>query len=270
MTELRYCLNSSTIKPVPILQKIAVAADAGYSAIELWHDDIDAHLAEGGTLAEIRQAVEDHGLAVPTTIMLKGWLEADGPQLDAGLEECKRRLHQAVEVGAVYAVAGPPHGKVDLALAGRRYAELLQIGRSFGVLPAMEYLGFAQDVNTIEAAMEIMTRSEDNDATIVLDPFHCFRGGGSLETIAELRGSQIAISHFNDAPAQPPREQQRDPDRVMPGEGKVDLKRYVELLRGTGFEGWVSLELFRKDLWERDPREVARIGLEKMRAVVEG
>ena len=40
-----YCLNSSTIRPAPILKKIEVAAQAGYSAIELWHDDIDAHVA---------------------------------------------------------------------------------------------------------------------------------------------------------------------------------------------------------------------------------
>jgi 2-keto-myo-inositol isomerase len=36
-----------------------------------------------------------------------------------------------------------------------------------------------------------------------------------------------------------------------------------------GYQGWLSLELFREDLWKRDPLEVARIGLEKMRAVVE-
>jgi sugar phosphate isomerase/epimerase len=41
------------------------------------------------------------------------------------------------------------------------------------------------------------------------------------------------------------------------------------LLAQIGFHGWLSLELFREDLWARDPLEVAQTGLEKMRAVVE-
>jgi hypothetical protein len=32
----------------------------------------------------------------------------------------------------------------------------------------------------------------------------------------------------------------------------------------------LSLELFREDLWSRDPAEVAREGLLKMREIVEG
>ena len=56
----------------------------------------------------------------------------------------------------------------------------------------------------------------------------------------------------------------------MPGDGIFDLKRYVEVLAQIGYQGFLSLELFREDLWQRDPREVARLGLEKMKAVVEG
>ena len=270
MSDFLYCLNSSTIKPTPILDKIAVAAEAGYAAIELWHDDIDAHLARGGRLTDIRKAVDDHGLRVPTTIMLKGWFDTTGEEHAVALDECKRRMEQSVAVGAKYAIGGPPLGAADHELGGRNYRELLEVGISMGVLPAMEYLGFADGINTIEDALDIMNRSGHDAATIVLDPFHCFRGGGSIETIGQLTADRIAISHFNDSPAEPPRATLRDPDRVMPGEGIVDLKRYVELLRQVGYRSWISLELFREDLWARDPREVAKIGLEKMRAVCEG
>jgi sugar phosphate isomerase/epimerase len=56
----------------------------------------------------------------------------------------------------------------------------------------------------------------------------------------------------------------------MPGEGVFDLRRYLALLNQIGYRRWLSLELFREDLWAQDPKEVARIGLDKMRAVVEG
>ena len=70
----RYALNASTIRPTPILEKISIAGRAGYGAIELWHDEIDDHLAHGGTLADLQSALADQNLAVPTTIYLEAGL----------------------------------------------------------------------------------------------------------------------------------------------------------------------------------------------------
>ena len=92
MARFRYCLNASTIMTTPILRQIAVAEEAGYGAIELWHDHIDQHLKAGGTLTEIRRAVDDAGLAVPTTIYLAGWFQPAGVEHTKALDEVKRRL----------------------------------------------------------------------------------------------------------------------------------------------------------------------------------
>lgn len=265
----RYALNSSTIRPVPILEKIAVAADTGYEGIELWHDDIDAHIAAGGTIDDIRRALQTAGLAVPTSIYVKDWFDTTGEKHQAALAECRRRFEQAAAVGAPHVIAGPPGGAADPQLGARNYHELLEIGEEYGVRPAMEFLGFVDQYNTIESALEVMQLSGDPQATIVIDPFHIFRGGGSLESLARLRPEHIAVSHFNDTPAHPPREQQHDRDRVQPGDGHLDLHRYVQLLRKIGYYGWLSLELFNEDLWKQDPRQVARDGLQKMRAIAE-
>ena len=80
MPDVSFGLNSSTIRPAKILDKIRITGSVGYTAIELWHDDIDARLGRSGTLREIRQAVRDHGLIVPTTIHLKGWYETTGAE----------------------------------------------------------------------------------------------------------------------------------------------------------------------------------------------
>ena len=269
MGKFRYSLNSVTIKPTPLLDKIRIAAEAGYEAIELWHDEIDLFLASGGSLPELRKAVDDSGLTVPSTVMLKGWCEPAGDAHRQGMDECKRRLEQAAAVGAIHSIAGPPIGPVDDRLASQRYGELLDLGLSMGVRPAMEYLGFAEDVNSMADALRIVEGSGHAEGTIVLDPFHDFRGGGGCEDIARLRASQIAVCHFDDAPAEPAAAEQRDADRVMPGDGIIDLRRFVTLLNEVGYDRWISLELFRPDLWERDPEEVARLGLEKMVAVCE-
>ena len=54
----------------------------------------------------------------------------------------------------------------------------------------------------------------------------------------------------------------------MPGTGSFPLRRYCDLLRSVGYCGWLSLELFRPDLWARNPFEVAREGRTNMQAIV--
>jgi len=269
MSAFGCCLNASTIRGTPIARQIEVAALAGYGAIELWFADLDEHLAAGGTLAELRRMLDDRALAVPTLIYLGGWFEATDEEWPRIKEQCGRRLAQAAELGAPHVIAGSPLGRADVALGARRYRELLELGKAAGALPAMEFLGFVDQLNTIESALEVVESATHPAGTIVLDPFHIFRGGGSIEAIARLRAEQIAVAHFNDTPATPSRLDQHDADRVWPGDGHLDLRRYLALLRQIGYRGWLSLELFREDLWARDPLEVARTGLEKIRGLEE-
>jgi 2-keto-myo-inositol isomerase len=269
MARFRYCLNASTIRTTPVLRQIEVTREAGYEAIELWHDHLDEHLRAGGTLADVRKALDDNGVVAPTTIYLAGWFQPAGEEHVKALDEIRRRLEQSAAVGAKFAIAGPPPGKADRALGARHYAELLELGKSFGVKPAFEYLGFVDEINTIDDAIDIIQRSGHPDATVVVDPFHCWRGGGPVASLSKLNGNQIAISHFNDSPAVPAASLQEDSDRVMPGDGVVDLKFYCAQLASTGYNGYLSLELFREDLWAKDALEVAKLGIEKMRPFVE-
>ncbi len=61
---------------------------------------------------------------------------------------------------------------------------------------------------------------------------------------------------------------QTDPNRVLPGDGPIDLAGEIAILREIGYEGTVSLELFNPGLWEKDPAEVLRTGIERMRELL--
>ncbi len=268
MTRFRYCLNTSTIRSTPLLDKIRVAGETGYAAIELWHDDIDEYLERGGSLPELRRELEQQNLELATTIYLRRWFDSHGDDFTQAWRECRRRMEVAAELGAHYVIASPPAGPADYDLGAERYRQLLELGDALGVWPIMEFLGFVEDLNTIEKALVVLEKCGHPRATTVLDPFHISRGGGPLASLAKLKREQIAISHFNDIPASPDPATQQDSDRVFPGDGTFDLATYLRLLSQTGYNRWLSLELFRGDLWEQDPREVARVGLEKMQAVV--
>ena len=105
---VQYALNTSTIRPASLMEKIRIAGQTGYQGIELWNDDLTAHEQQGGSCADVRQALADYGLAVPTVIAVHGWLGAEGAARAQALEEVRRRMAQAVAVGAEFIVASPP------------------------------------------------------------------------------------------------------------------------------------------------------------------
>ena len=92
MSRFRYCLNASTIRTTPVLRQIEVTRQAGYEAIELWHDHLDEHLRAGGTLAEVRKALDDNGVVAPTTIYLAGWFQPAGEEHVKALDEVRHLL----------------------------------------------------------------------------------------------------------------------------------------------------------------------------------
>jgi sugar phosphate isomerase/epimerase len=51
----------------------------------------------------------------------------------------------------------------------------------------------------------------------------------------------------------------------MIGDGVIDLRTEMAILREKGYDRWLSLELFNAEWWAKDPMETARVGLERMR-----
>ena len=78
----------------------------------------------------------------------------------------------------------------------------------------------------------------------------------------------IAMVHMNDYPAEPCREKITDADRIMPGAGVVDWAVVKGALANVEYDGCLSLELFNKELWQQDPKQVAINGLAAMKRVM--
>lgn len=262
------CLNTSTIKTRPLPEKIEVTARAGFDGIELWCQDVETYLEDGGSLSRLRAMLSHAGLAVPSMIALQAWAHLSPEEWRAFLPVARRRLRLASELGCPRLVASPSRPVCPIEQTAERYADLLRLGRSIGTLPVMEFLGFTEQVKDLPTVLEVVARSNDPQATIVLDPFHIFRGGGSFRDVLLVPGHRVGICHFNDAVGTPPREQQTDADRVMPGEGALPLVDLLHQLVAVGYTGPISLELFRPDLWDQDPLSVAREGIRSMRAVL--
>jgi 2-keto-myo-inositol isomerase len=261
----RLCLNTSTIKPQPILEKIRLTAEAGFDGVELWINDVYEFVGQGGEVSQIERALTDYGLFVPSMIAMRQWAEQEGREYELALEECKRRMELAQRLGATYIVATPPREPCDFGQIAAHYKDLLVMGREIGITPIFEYISFFNSTSSLTHAWDIVQQADDPDACIILDAFHSWNTNSTLEELKQIPGDKIGHYHIDDAHPDMPATTQTDPNRVMIGDGPIDLAAEIQVLREIGYEGSISLELFNAELWEKDPAEVLRTGIERLR-----
>lgn len=269
-----YALNTSTIcgcGDLLLEDKIRITAEAGYDGIEPWVKELDKYVEMGGALEQLACIIRDFGLK---PVNLIGFFEWDSPEIairKRGLEEAERCFIMAQKLGCPY-IAAPPfgtfkHSGLNLMDIANRYADLLKLGRKYGVIPVLEFWGIAKTLGTLGDAMFIAAESGCSDACILADIFHMYKGSGHFNGLEYINSQKIAILHVNDYTADLTREVITDSDRVYPGDG---IAPYADILDSLGedFTGVISVELFNETYWHDDALVVAKTGLTKMQELV--
>jgi 2-keto-myo-inositol isomerase len=268
------CLNTATIRgqKLGIVREIEVAATAGYQGIEPWVEAIEKYQKEGGSLPDLKRRIADLGLIVPSAIGFPQWIVDDDAKRAQGLERAKLEMDLVAQIGGKR-VAAPPAGatdlpRLDLAKATERYRALLDAGDSIGVVPQLELWGFSKNLNRLGECAGVAIETGHPKACVVADIYHLYRGGSDFAGLRLLSRNALQVFHMNDYPAAPPREKIDDSFRVYPGDGVAPVTEILRDLHGNGGQTVLSLELFNRKYWEMDALEVARAGLEKMKAAV--
>ncbi len=271
----RYCLNTSTIRgqKLGIEKEIDVAAEAGYSAIEPWISSLQEYTRSGGNLRDLRKRIEDHGLTVESAISFPRWIVDDDTVRAEAVEQVKREMDLLVQIGGKR-IAAPPAGatgepQLDLLRAAERYRTLLEVGEQTGIVPQVEVWGSSRNLHRLGQSMFVVIESGHPQACLLPDVYHIYKGGSDFNGLKTISSPTIQVFHLNDYPADPPRETIRDGDRVMPGDGIAPLTQILRMLLANGSQAVLSLELFSRVYWEKEPLEVARTGLAKMKAAVQ-
>ncbi|MCZ6795810.1 MAG: sugar phosphate isomerase/epimerase [Planctomycetota bacterium] len=271
---LEICLNTSTLRghDLGIEELVDIAAEAGYRGIEPWLSELDRYEEGGGVLEDLGRRIRDLGLEVPSAIDFPEWLVDDDARRGQGLEYARRSMERLARLGCGRIAAAPKSvdEPVDLLVAAERYRQLLEIGEEIGVLPVVEFWGGSPAVWRLEQAAAIALAADHPHATVLVDVYHLYKGGSALQALGHLQGDFVGLVHWNDYPADPPRERIDDADRVFPGDGVAPLWTVASLLGRIDYRGMLSLELFHPEYYRRPPREVAREGLRKSKAVLEG
>ena len=261
---MKLALNGATTMRADLDEDIRAAGAAGFDCLEIWAAKLRRYLSGGGTTDTLRAALAAHGLEPYSINSIEHVTFRDDARHAQLLAECEELCRIADEIGCPYIVVVPsplPEGKTRddvIDESSRVLKELSGIAERHGVGLAFEFLGQPDcSVPTLELADEIVRRVKRENVGLVIDSFHFYAGGSTVESIDALDPARLFIFHINDA-EDLPREQLEDRHRLLPGLGILPLAEIVAALRRIGYDRVASVEIFRPEYWERDPTELAR------------
>lgn len=243
-------------------------------------DDLDAYRAAGAdgigiwemklqddSLDRFRASGLEAAAAIPAVPSILPLPLIEGPNDPGERVEAIRagiRRLAPFEPDCVLFLTGPGDDRATIVEGIRAIAEE---GRACGVRVVLEpiqreFAEYWTIVSSLDEAADLVDEA-GADAGLMYDAWHLWRE--PVEQIARHR-DRIHGVHVADW---------RDPtrntnDRVLPGDGIVD---YVPILDALRWDGLFDLEIFSDpelpdSLWKDDPRELARRGIERLRAVV--
>lgn len=259
----RLSLNQATIKYADLDQAIAATTGAGIPAIGLWREPV----AELG-LARVVQSVKDSGLRVSSLCRGGFFTAPPGPVRDAALDDNRRALDEAAALGApalVLVAGGLPDGSRDLVGARGRVADALEAliphAAQTGVALAIEPLHpmYAADravVSTLGQALDLAAPFPAEHVQVVVDAFHIW-WDPELEPAIARAGRERRIASYQTCDFVTPIAPDALLSRGIPGDGHIDFEYLTGLVRDAGYEGDVEVEVFRQDVWDAPPTEVA-------------
>jgi sugar phosphate isomerase/epimerase len=155
----------------------------------------------------------------------------------------------------------------------QRFTESARVLADSGVRLGLEFLGpvqfrklFPQEFIWRMPEMLEFAKECGPNVGLLLDAWHWHHAGATVNDIIAAGRDRVVHVHFDDAPNLPP-DQIRDNERLMPGEGVIDLVGFLHALKKIGYTDALSVEVFGRGLKNMTPEEGARLGLEKARAV---
>jgi sugar phosphate isomerase/epimerase len=137
-----------------------------------------------------------------------------------------------------------------------RFKPVAEILGSYRIHLGLEFIGpktlrESQKYPFIYKMSDMLALGRDigSNVGILLDCWHWYTSGGTLDELKKLKPEQVVYVHVNDAPRGVSIDQQMDNIRDLPGAtGVIDIAGFLGALKQIGYDGPVTPEPFKKEL----------------------
>ncbi|MFD3919502.1 TIM barrel protein [Streptomyces sp. NPDC058595] len=256
-SEQRFDVNLSILfTELPLLERPAAAAAAGFTAVELWWPWIETPTPPRAELDALKKALDDAGTRLVGLNFYAGRLPGpDRGALSLPGEESDR-FRANIDVAADFAASAGctalnalygnrvdgVDAKTQDALALENLVLAARAAGRVGATLLIEALNRPESPHyplvSAEAAIDVVDRVNEatglGNAAFLLDIYHLSMNGLDAEALAEVidryadRTGHVQIAD--------------NPGRGAPGTGTLPLQDLLDRLRKAGYEGWVGLE----------------------------
>ncbi|MFE9887302.1 TIM barrel protein [Streptomyces scopuliridis] len=253
-TEQRFDVNLSILfTELPLLERPAAAAAAGFDAVELWWPWTDTPTPPRAELDALRKALDDAGTRLVGLNFYAGQLPGpDRGALSVPGEESDR-FRANIEVAADFAAATgcgalnalygnrvegvDPRAQDELAL--ENLVRAAHAADRAGAILLIEALNKPESplypLVSAPSAVEVMDRVNAatglGNAAFLLDLYHLSMNGEDLNEVIDRYADKTGHVQIAD-----------NPGRGAPGTGSLPLADLLGRLRKAGYSGWVGLE----------------------------
>ncbi|MFE3523149.1 TIM barrel protein [Streptomyces sp. NPDC059161] len=253
-TDQRFDVNLSILfTELPLLERPAAAAAAGFTAVELWWPWIETPTPEQAELDALKKALDDAGTQLVGLNFYAGALPGpDRGALSVPGEESDR-FRANIEVAADFAASvgckalnalygnrvegADPQVQDTLALENLVLAA--RAADRVGAILLVETLNKPESPlyplvsapSAIEVIDKVNAATGLGNAKFLLDIYHLSMNGENVAEVIEAYADKTGHVQIAD-----------NPGRGAPGTGSLPLEELLDQLKKAGYAGWVGLE----------------------------
>ncbi|AUX79191.1 bifunctional sugar phosphate isomerase/epimerase/4-hydroxyphenylpyruvate dioxygenase family protein [Sinorhizobium fredii] len=225
--------------------KLRAIAKAGFDGVEIFENDF---LAFDESPREVGRMVRDFGLEISLFQPFRDFEGMPEPLRTRTFDRAERKFDLMQELGTDLVlvcsnVSPAALGGIDRAAADFR--ELGERAARRGLRVGYEALAWGRHIHDHRDAWEIVRRADHPNIGLILDSFHTLSRKIEVNSIRSIPKEKIFIVQLADAPL-------IDMDllywsrhfRNMPGEGDLPVTEFTRAVAATGYDGYLSLEIF--------------------------
>ena len=236
-------------------EKIHAIAKAGFDGVEIFENDF---LTNNLSPKEVKKLVKDHGLEITLFQPFRDFEGMPDQHRKRAFDRAKKKFEIMEELDTNLILICSNTSNISLGgidRAANDFYELGEIAKERSIKVGYEALAWGKYINDHRDAWEIVRRANHENVGIILDSFHTLSKKIDLNSISSIPAEKIFIVQLADAPS-------HNMDllywsrhfRNMPGQGDLPISDFMNALDRTGYDGYLSLEIF-NDSYRSGPRE---------------
>ncbi len=239
-------------------EKLQAIAKAGFDGVEIFENDF---LAFDESPRQVGQIVRDHGLEITLFQPFRDFEGMPEPFRSRTFDRAERKFDLMQEMGTDLVLVCSNVSSVALGGIDRAAADFFELGERAakrGLRVGYEALAWGRHIHDHRDAWEIVRRADHPNIGLILDSFHTLSRRIDVNSIRSIPKEKIFIIQLADAPL-------IDMDllywsrhfRNMPGEGDLPLLEFMKAVAATGYDGYLSLEIFNDQFRGGSPTAIA-------------